>query len=147
MPQIEEARLRQLEADASRATVLETEKDALTQRAEEAERKLAESVKAANAAVAARVVAEAFEAAGLVAPKTAERIAANAPLTESGTVDAEALKTIAEESAAELAEARGEGTPRGVGSTPATGDDSEDLSEADLNRELAKLSGREIKEG
>src|SRR5690606_28277939 len=114
MPQIEETRLRQLEADASRATVLETEKTEAVKRAEEAERKLAEARQSANTAVAQRVVREAFDAAGVAAPKTAARIAASAPLTESGAVDEEALKIAAEESAAELAESSGTGSPRGL---------------------------------
>lgn len=146
MPQIEEARLRTLEADAGRVPTLENERDTAVQRAEEAERQLAEARKSANAAIAQRVVAEAFDAHDVDAPKTAARLAANAPLTESGEVDTEALKTIAEESAAELAEASGAGTPRGISGDPGKDNDS-DISEADLDRELAKLTGREIKEG
>ncbi len=143
--QIEESRLAQLETDAGRATALESERAAAVQRAEKAEAKLAEALKTANQATAERVVREAFDAAGVTAPKTVTRIAAAAPLTESGDVDTDALKTAAEESAAELAEASGAGRVRGFGRslTPADGDA---LSESDVDAAVGSAFGRQVKE-
>lgn len=146
--QIEESRLAQLEKDAGRATALESERAAAVQRAEEAEAKLAEARKTANTAVAERVVREAFDAAGVTAPKTITRLAASAPLTDTGDVDEAALKTAAEESAAELAEGQGAGRVRGFGTPtrlPEQGG-TDDLSEAELDAEIARISGRTIKE-
>lgn len=145
MPQIEEARLRQLEEAHGRVPTLESERDAAIRERDEARQALAESRKAANAAVAEGVVRDAFDTAGVTAPKTVARIAAAAPLTESGDVDTDALKTIAEESAAELAEASGAGRVRGLGGGTQP-DASGDLSEAEFDAELARLSGRTVKE-
>jgi hypothetical protein len=148
MPQIEEARLRQLETDAGRATVAESERDTAIRERDEARQQLAESRRVANAATAERVVREAFDAAQVTAPKTVARLALAATLTESGDVDVAALKAAAEESAAELAEASGAGRVRGLGGThaPTASDEDGDLSEADLDAQLARLSGRQIKE-
>jgi hypothetical protein len=139
MPQIEEARLRALETDAGRVPVLETERDAALQRAEEAEKRATTALATANKASAARIVGEAFSTAGVTAPKTIERLAESFPTTEDGTVDEDALRTLAEESAAEIAEASGVGGVRNLGQSAETGDD---ISESDLDAELAKLSGR-----
>lgn len=145
MPQIEEARLRQLEEADRRVPTLESERDAERDRADRAEAKLAEARKTANAAVAERVVREAFDAAGVTAPKTVARLAAAAALTESGEVDEAALKTAAEESAAELAEASGAGRVRGFGgdTLPA---DSDALSESDVDAAVGRAFGRQVKE-
>lgn len=148
MPQIEEARLRQLEADATRATALETQLAEARSTAETAQAELAESRRTANTETALRIVSEAFSEAQVIAPKTAARIAANAPLTESGVVDTEKLTQLAQESAAELAEARGDGKVVALGaSTVSESSASEDISESELNRELALIGGRKITEG
>lgn len=153
MPQIEEARLRQLEADASRATAVEaqlaearaqSEKDQATLTTTQA--LLAEARTTANTATATRIVNEAFTEALVTAPATAALVARNAPLTEAGIVDEEALKIAAQEAAAEMAAAGGAGKVRGLGAAQES-KTSEDLSEAELDRELAKLSGRTVKEG
>lgn len=145
MPQIEEARLRQLETDASRATELETQL-AEANRQREADREaLAEARRVANVATAERVVAEAFREADIDAPKTAARIAAGFTVTESGVVDEDALRTAAQEAAAELAEAGGAGRVRGLGGG-GTSSDEEDLSASELAESLAGLSGRNTKE-
>lgn len=143
--QIEEGRLAQLEKDAGRAPVLESERDAALKERDEAREALVEARKTANAATAERVVREAFDAVGVTAPKTAARLAERAPLTESGVVDEDALKTAAEESAAELAEASGAGTVRGMGGTTSPAGEG-DISESDLDAELAKIAGRTVKE-
>lgn len=144
--QIEESRLAQLEKDAGRATALESERDAAVRRAEEAEARAAKALQEANEATAERIVREAFDTAGVTAPKTVARLAASAPLTESGDIDVEALKQSAEESAAEIAEASGAGRVRGLGGSTQPNGDGEDLSEAELDAELAAISGRTVKE-
>lgn len=97
--------------------------------------------RALHTKTAADIVAEAFNAVDVTAPKTVARLATQFTLTESGDIDVEALKTLASESAAEIAEGRGAGKVEGFGSdtTPATG---EDISESDLDARLAALSGR-----
>lgn len=142
--QIEESRLAQLEKDAGRAPVLESERDAALKERDEALQALAEARKTANTATAERVVREAFDAAGVTAPKTVARLAASATLTESGDVDTDALKAAAEESAAELAEASGAGSVRGMGGTTTTSTD--DVSESDVDAATARAFGRTVKE-
>jgi hypothetical protein len=145
MPQIEEARLRALEEAEARNATLQTELAAATARAEEAETSRDELRTTANVATARGIIESAFRDADIAAPRTAERLAANPPLLESGLVDEEAMRTLATESAAELAEARGDGKVRGLGFGSTK--DSEDISEADLDRELAKFSPNYVKEG
>ena len=142
MPQIEEARLRQLEEDAGRVPTLTAERDAAIARAETAESTAREAVTRANSATAARIVGEAF--AGIEAPTIVAALSAHPPLTESGTVDEDALRTRAEAAAAESAAAAGAGTVRGLGKGEPTG---EDISTEALDEGLAKLTGRTIKEG
>lgn len=98
---IEESALAVLQAQASRASALEAENKALT-----------ESLVKADAA---KIVAEAFD--GINAPKTIARLVEGAKLTEDGKLDADALKAVAEESAAEWRVAQGEGSVRGLGDT------------------------------
>ena len=120
MPQIEEARLRQLEEDAGRAPQLE---EAVTQLT--AERDAARA--AANAALTAALTAQ---ATALVAesghPFTSlERrgLIVDVPVTESGELDAEKLRTRIEEAAAELEERARAAAGRGFGSVASdTGD-------------------------
>lgn len=144
MPQIEEARLRQLEADAGRVTALESERDTAVRERDEARQELAEARTVANTATAERIVREAFDAAGVNAPKTAARLAAHPVLTEDGTVDEDAMKTAAEEAAAELAEAAGAGQVRGFGGTTQPSDTT--VSESDLDAAIGSAFGRTVKE-
>lgn len=140
--QIEESRLAQLETDAGRATVLESERAAAVTRAETAEAALVEAHRNEDTARAVAIVAEAdtefdaLQTAGLIAQR---------PLTESGRLDADAFTTLVATEAAKLAEAQGAGSVRGVGHT-AHAPTGADLSEAELDRELAALSGRTVKE-
>lgn len=101
---IEESALADLNAKASRVAVLE-----------EANAKLQRQALAADAA---KIVAEAFE--GVTAPKTQARIAEAFTLKEDGTLDEEALRAEATESAAEWKLSQGEGTVRGLGNTQPT---------------------------
>ncbi|WP_066298848.1 hypothetical protein [Arthrobacter luteolus] len=118
---IEESELSALRADASRAAALEAEN-----------RKLRES---ALKAEAAKIVAEAFD--GIDAPRTITRLAESYTVKEDGTLDAEALKAEATESAAEWRAAHGEGTVRGVGDTTAV-TESKTITDADI---LGALDG------
>ncbi|MFC8732173.1 hypothetical protein ACFT5B_06925 [Luteimicrobium sp. NPDC057192] len=137
--QIEESELATLRTDAGRATVLESERDAAIRERDEARTAL---VEAQDVAAARTIVGEAdvefddLQTAGLIAG--APRIA------ESGRIDLDAFRTQVTERAARLAESQGAGRVRGVGQT--TTPDTDDLSEADLDRELAKLNGRTVKE-
>lgn len=131
-----------LEEAEAKATAAETRAAAAEARAEEAERTLAHQ---AHIKTATDIVAEAFSAVDVAAPKTVAALATQYTLTESGEIDAEALKTLASEAAAELAEQRGAGTVRGLGhGSTGTG---EDISESDLDAGLARLSGRTIVKG
>lgn len=131
-----------LEEAEAKATAAEARATAAEARAEEAERTLARQ---AHIQTAAGIVAEAFDAVDVTAPKTVARLATQFTLNEAGEIDVEALKTLASESAAEIAEARGAGKVTGFGSdTTPTG---EDISESDLDAGLARLSGRNITTG
>lgn len=155
MPQIEEARLRQLETDAGRATVAESERAAAVARAETAERELAES-KRVIAVTEARTklrptVAAVLNASESLPPVIRQRVtdqvveALDADATEdSAKTAATEARTNAEAEAAAIAEMYGVGTPRGLGpSTPAP---AGDVSEADLDRRSASVFGRTVKE-
>lgn len=133
MPTIEEARLRVLEEAEAQATTLKQERDQAVARAEEAERTVA---RATNLTVAQGVVNEAFETAQVSAPKTQARIAEAFTLTESGEVDTEALKAVAEESAAEFTVGRGDGSVRGLGEVK---ESDGDISDAELLEGLTKV--------
>lgn len=134
--------MKTLEEAEAQVTALMTERDTLKARAEEAERTLARQ---AHISTATGIVAEAFSALDVNAPKTVARLATQYTLTESGEIDKEALQTLASESAAEIAEQRGAGEVRGFGhGTSATG---EDISESDLDAGLARISGRQIVKG
>ncbi|WP_159622680.1 hypothetical protein [Ruania rhizosphaerae] len=122
--QIEESRLAQLEKDAGRATALESERDqAITERDE--------ARQTADAAAAARIVAEAdydfdqLQTRGLLA---------DLPRTKEGRLDTEAFTTTVTTEAARLAETDGAGSVRGLGGKRAS--ESEDLTEEELDREL-----------
>ena len=136
----QEDKMATLEEAEAKVTTLTQERDTAIARAEEAERKLKNTE---NYSIAVGIVAEAFNALDVAAPKTVAAVAAQFKLTEAGEIDKEALKTLASEAAAEIAEARGQdGQVRGLGhDATATGDD---ISESDLDAGLARLSGRKI---
>lgn len=133
--QIEESRLAQLETDAGRATVLESERD-------EAREALATERKATDRAKAEAIIAEAdveFDAL------QKRGLLAELPTNESGRLDVDAFTKTVEEHAARVAESQGAGRVRGLGgSTTPTGKD--DVSEADVDRASARAFGRNIKE-
>ncbi|WP_426566388.1 hypothetical protein ACPPVT_07530 [Angustibacter sp. McL0619] len=147
MPQIEEARLRQLEEDAGRVQTLISERDAARTERDDAQRELAEARVQLNTDAAARVVREAADGAELqLNDLELAGLAANAPLAEDGRVDEAALRTRADEAIAKQKESRGAGTVRSFGQT--TGADGEgELSEADLDKLIAGAFGNTVKEG
>lgn len=130
-----------LEEAQAQATAAEARAVAAEARAEEAERELNRQK---HLKTATEITEGAFSALEVSAPKTVAAVAAQFTLTESGEVDEEALKTLASEAAAEIAEATGQGQVKGLGhGSTATG---EDISEADLDAGLARISGRTVKE-
>lgn len=139
LTQIEESRLAQLETDAGRATELASERDTAVRERDEARRALAE---AADRAAAERIVAE--SPAGFDDLQTAGLIAV-APRTADGRIDLPAFKTAVEARAAKVAESKGVGAVHDLGNTqPPAGTPA--VSEADLNRQLAGIFGRTVKE-
>ena len=113
---IEEAELATLKESYGRVPALETAATVAEGRATTAEAGLTD----ANDTAAAAVVEAAFAAAGITAPKTAERLSKGYPVKENGALNAEALAADVAESIAELQVASGAGTPRGVGDTSVT---------------------------
>lgn len=152
MPNIEEARLRQLEADAGRVSTLESERDTVTAERDTARRELAES----RARLIARpIVAAVLNAAEALHPVTRQRVidavVEAVTVTADGTLDTAAVTTAATEArtnaeaeAAAIAEMHGVGTVRGLGSNPKGGQG--DVSEADVNKAIASAFGRKLKE-
>lgn len=144
MPQIEEARLRQLEEDAGRVRALESERDTAVRERDEARgerdqlteantvrdrreqgRQIIES-RSAN-----KVEFSSLEVAGLLA---------GLPLTESGVLDTDAFTKTVDEQIAAAQESAGAGTVRGFGGGSQAG--GEQLAEADYDKKRAALFGR-----
>lgn len=129
MPQIEESRLRQLEADAGRVQTLESERDAAVQRAETAETErdqargtIAESTRTSTIA---RIIDEAAEAAHVELDDDQRAgIATRAVVSDEGVVDESATRTAFDTRVAAIAERQGAGTPSGVGKSTTTSTES-----------------------
>ena len=130
-----------LEEAQAQAASAEARAVAAEARAEEAERALRRQT---HLKTATEIAEGAFAALNVSAPKTVAAVATQFTVNEAGEVDEEAMKTLASEAAAEIAEAMGQGQVKGLGhgSTPS----GDDISEADLDRELARISGRTVKE-
>jgi hypothetical protein len=144
--QIEESRLAQLETDAGRATALESERAAAIERAEKAEAKLAAvETRAKLRPVVSQVIdaSETMPAAmkARVINATVEALGADAT-EDTAKAAAEAARTAGETEAAEIAEAFGVGTPRGLGGTTTPTGDGKGISES----EFADVLGLNIKE-
>lgn len=134
MAQIEESRLAALEEAEKRAKTLETELDAQKATTEEAQTALRKE-KAVNAA--ATIVESVFEKLEIVGYATTKSLLADkATLKEDGSLDEDAIRKLAGEAAAEIAEASGQGKVHGVGQTADTDDD---ISEEAFAASLAKL--------
>lgn len=140
MPQIEEARLRQLEEDAGRVTTLESERDTAQRERDEAREALAAE---RRTAAANRVIGEAAEAADVTFDRFQRSgLLATLPVAEDGTLDEAAFRTTCDEAAAEIAESQGAGGVRGFGAT--TGKDTDVIAEAE--KAAAGAFGRETQE-
>lgn len=138
--EIEESRLATLEEAAGRVPTLESERDVAVRRAEEAELRLAESVRRVEAE---RIIsARASEAAVTFTPLEQRGLLAELPVTESGELDVEAFTTSVDEAAAARSEANGSGRVTGFGSTDPVGDQPTINVEA----EVASAFGRQVKE-
>lgn len=133
MPQIEEGRLAQLEADAGRVTTLESERDTAARERDEAREALAAErrITAAGRIIdAADVTFTALERRGLLT---------ELPVTESGELDEAAFTTSVAEAAAEAAEASGEGRVRDFGRTDTT---QTEATESDSRKAIDAAFGR-----
>lgn len=153
MPQIEEARLRELEEAAGRVTTVEAERDSERQAREAAERELA--AERARGAAERHARSRVTEANSALAPATVDRIVTTAtatvPLTESGQLDTAALDTAVDEARtaeetylAGLAESAGTGRVRGFGRSANTTQVG-DVSEADVDAIIRRRAGTDQK--
>lgn len=146
MPQIEEARLRQLEEAEGRVPTLEAERDA-------ARRELAiERARNTARPIATAVVGESTTLPAAVQARVVESVVAAVAVGEDGQLDeaalrqaAESARTAAEAEVAAIAESLGAGRVRGLGSTTTT--TSGDVSEADVDAELAGAFGTQPVKG
>ncbi|WP_152185344.1 hypothetical protein [Segeticoccus rhizosphaerae] len=139
MPQIEEARLRQLEEDAGRVQTLESERDAAVTERDQArtERDQLRAREAARPAVTARVGQSTLPARQQA--RIVESVLSGITIGEDGSVDTEAVVaateaavTAAEADLAELVESLGVGQVTGFGRTASesTGYTVEDFDKA-----------------
>ncbi|MEN3123266.1 hypothetical protein [Janibacter sp. LM] len=138
MPQIEESRLAQLEADAGRATTAESERDAATARAQAAEARVAaferrEAIDRVVNSVEGHDTLNALERRGI----TADALQAD-------ELDEDALRTAVESAVADRAAAQGAGRITGFGATVIDTDTSKVVESAD--DAVAAAFGRTIKE-
>lgn len=151
MPQIEEARLRQLEEDAGRVTALESERDTAVSERDNAIRER-DQLRARESA--RPVVTTALEGCQLPASaqrRVTENALRNIPLAEDGSVDEDKLRSQvekareAEESeVAAILKAAGVGAVTGFGGSNT--DNSNGFTEADVDKQIATTFGRTIKE-
>lgn len=148
MPQIEEARLRQLEEAHGRVPALESELAAAKAEAAESKKRAVQAEAGTYARDFARNLVT--KANGDLAEASVARIVNDAlrgdlPLTEAGRLDTEAFTPVVEKARSEeetylgqVAEASGIGTVRGVGATTTT----TGVTEADIDRAVGDLFGR-----
>lgn len=140
MPQIEEARLRQLEADAGRAQTAESERDEQRQRAEAAEARLAERERAD----AITAVIESVTGHDTLTTLERHGLTATAPTGEDGALDEAALRTAVETAIAEHAERDGAGTVRGFGQAASAGTSTEPTTT--VQAAVSEAFGRKVQE-
>ncbi|MCV2395930.1 hypothetical protein OEB99_16565 [Actinotalea sp. M2MS4P-6] len=147
MPQIEEARLRQLEEDAGRVTTLTTERDTAVTRAEVAEKALAAIE---NRGKLRPVVTKVIGESEAIPVTLRDQLVASvvegfdgttteAQATEAATAALKAKET----EVAAIAEMLGAGSVRGLGGSTTTGDVP---SQADVDEAAARAFGHTIKE-
>jgi len=147
MPQIEEARLRELEEASGRVPTLESERDAAVQERDDARRER-DQLRARESA-ATRVRTRVTEANANLAQATVDRIVAEVtrtvPLTEAGQLDEAALDTATDDARtaeetylAGLAESAGAGRVFGLGGTTQSGGE---VTEADFDATFTSTKG------
>lgn len=149
MPQIEEARLRQLEEAHGRVPALESDLKTARTRAEEAEQRALQAEAGTYARDLARQLvtkANPDLAEASVRRIVRESLAKALPLEESGRLDTAAFTPTVEEARkaeetylAQVAEASGVGTVRGVGHTSTQ---PVSVSESDVDEAIAAAFGR-----
>lgn len=151
MPQIEEARLRELEEASGRVSTLESERDTAVRERDEARRE--RDTERARSSAADRARSRVTEANGNLHTTVVDRIVREAtrevPLTDQGQLNEQAFDSRVDEARkaeetylAGLAEAAGAGTVTGFGQSSGGGDD---VAEADLDKAGAQAFGRPVK--
>jgi hypothetical protein len=134
MAQIEESRLAALEEAEKRAKTLETEL-AAQKAINEADKAALRQEKAVTAA--STIVESVFGDLNIAGHATVKAMVADkATLKEDGSLDEDAIRKIAGEAAAEIAEAAGQGKVHGVGQTA---DPEDDISEEAFAAGLVKI--------
>lgn len=149
MPQIEEARLRQLEEDASRVQTVEAERDSAQAERDAARQELsAHKAREAARPIATRKVGESESLPASKKARVVEAVLRDVPVKD-GALDEDALTAAveaavkdAETEVAELAESLGAGRITGFGRTTTT--DSDVIAEAE--QAAASAFGRQVKE-
>lgn len=140
MPQIEEARLRELEEAHGRVPTLESERDTAVSERDEARAELA---RVRREAEARRIIGEAEVT---FTPLEQRGLLADLPVGESDELDTDRFTAQVTEAAEQVAErdARTTGTVRGFGGS--THGSSDELSESDIDNAVAGVFGRQVKE-
>lgn len=140
MPQIEEARLRELEEAAGRVTTVEAERDTATQEAATLRRELA-AERAVNRARTLIATNEARRNGAVEFTSLEERgLLAGIVLTEDGQLDEAAFTAAVDTAVAEAAATRGAGAVTGFGRQPAQTGDA--VTESDIDAAVGSAFGR-----
>lgn len=142
MPQIEEAQLRQLEADAGRVPTLESERDTAVSERDALRDQLAAERRTNRARTL--IGERAREAQVTFTPLEERGLMVDLPTSEDGTLDEAAFTTAVDEATAAIAQARGAGTVSGFGGTATS--QTTDITEADLDAAVGSVFGRQVKE-
>lgn len=127
--QVDEAEHKRLTEAAEKLTATESERAAAIERAETAEKRIAEAIKQAESATVSRIVGEAgvqfskWERAG---------IESALPRTEDGGLDEASFTERVKEAATEKANESGHGRPQGMGAGTGT-ESTTDISEAEAD--------------
>lgn len=145
MPQIEEARLRQLEEASGRVTALESERDTAIAERDEARTERDKARSETREAQIATIIAEADAEFDELQAEGLTRRAAD-HVDESGKFDAAGFKTKVDEAAAKLAESTGAGTVSGFGRTSPVAAQEAELREAN-DKQRAGIFGRSTEKG
>lgn len=135
--EVEEREHRNLVERSSRVDQLEREMTELRSENETLSESNRTIIAESNREAAQAIVAEAFD--GIEAPATVRLLAESYTVNDEGRIDKEALRTRAKESAAEISEAHGAGSVRGLGSTNTGGDE---ITEESVNTRVASAFGR-----